>query len=337
MRMKTEPFAQARRAVLSGFLLCMLAAADSTTDAPAVGAPRTDWRLPLGESLVYRVYWGIIPIGKVRIVAHPYKQDGRDLLAVRYRARSNRVLAMLYPVDDTFEALIDPATMLPIRFSIYMQEGRHRKYEVTTFDHAGGTATINSLLKNKTERIPIDSDTRELMTFLYYMRKYNVEPGKEMQFRVMADEKIYDLWLKTRDYEKLSLPGFGPVQCMKIEPNAAFNGLFVRKGKMLVWTSNDKRNIFTRVEASLPVANVKAILTEVYGPPDDFWAKRTAELVREKKLGQDDSEVENSLRELDNPDFKMPEPPAPKAGKGNPAKENDDILLPDTAKTRETP
>lgn len=193
---------------------------------------------------------------------------------------------------------MDPATLLPIRFTISLREGRNRSEEITTFDHKHLTATWKSVTKSKTKTFAIEADSRDLISFLYFLRPRRFEEGQKYHFRPMADEKLYDLYLKSLKYEDVSLPGFGKVKSLKMEPSAAFNGLFIRKGRMWIWTSNDDRNVLTRVEASLPVANIKAILTEVHGGPVDFWSSTTEKLVRSGALESEEPEVEESLKGL---------------------------------------
>jgi biotin synthase-related radical SAM superfamily protein len=60
---------------------------------------------------------------------------------------------------------------------------------------------------------------------------------------------------------------------VRIEPDAAFQGLFVRKGKLTLWVSEDERRILTRVVAVIPVANVRIHLDRVLGPGNDRWVK----------------------------------------------------------------
>jgi hypothetical protein len=265
------------------------------------GISTNAWFPPVGEELVYRIYWGAIPIGKTAIITRWTEEDGRKLLAIRYRARSNKVLALIYPTDDSAETLIDPLTFLPIRFTLNLKEGRHRNYEVTTFDYQHLKATWRSLLKNQKKEFPIEADTRDLISFLYFMRQKHLEPEQNVHYRVMADEKLYDLWLGVRKYEKVKLPGFGEVDSLRIDPSAAFNGLFVRTGKMGVWVTNDRRNVFTKIEASLPVANVRALLSEVRGPQDDIWTQTTKKLIAEGRIEKDDPDVEKTLKELEAP------------------------------------
>jgi hypothetical protein len=81
--------------------------------------------------------------------------------------------------------------------------------------------------------------------------------------RVMADEKIYDLYVKVGRREDLDLPDLGRRQSIKLEPEAAFNGLFVRKGKLWMWVSDDADRFCTRLAAKVPVASVSLWLSEV--------------------------------------------------------------------------
>jgi hypothetical protein len=67
----------------------------------------------------------------------------------------------------------------------------------------------------------------------------------------MADDDIYDLWLRVKEQETVKLPVFGKVASVRVEPDAAFNGMFVRKGKLKAWVSADARRFVTRVVLTL--------------------------------------------------------------------------------------
>jgi len=260
--------------VVGGCLLAALPAriAGAPAQTPPAGPPL--W-FPVGEELVYRVYWGLVPVGTARSTTEWIEEDGRVLLAVRYRARSNRVLSRLYPVDDRVEAVIDPVAFRPVRFAKNLKEGRHRTDERTVFDYERLTAHWESRTKKKTKEYAIYEDTRDLVTFMYFMRAQRFTAGTSRRFRVMDDDKLYDLTVKALEEESVELPGFGKVACLKLEPEAEFQGLFVRKGRMFVWIAQGERMLVTKVVASLPVANVRAVLAEVRGPGQDFWVARS--------------------------------------------------------------
>ncbi|MCS6771306.1 MAG: DUF3108 domain-containing protein [Kiritimatiellae bacterium] len=227
----------------------------------------------VGEELHYRIYWGVIYVGDSHVTTEWIEEDGRTLLRIRYRTRSNSFLDRIYPVDDTIEAVIEPHSFLPVRFEKRLSEGRYRADEVTVFDHAAGKAYWTNRRKNITKEFDIEPDTRDIVTFMYFMRQREFLPGEEASFRVMADEKIYDLFIKAGPVETLSMPKYGKVKSIRIVPEAAFQGLFVRKGRMTLWVSQDARRVATRIQASVPVANVHVNLYQVRGPGNDFWVQ----------------------------------------------------------------
>jgi hypothetical protein len=86
-------------------------------------------------------------------------------------------------------------------------------------------------------------------------------------------DKIYDLRVRVGAAETVELPLYGRVPSVRLDPEAAFQGIFVRKGKLTAWVSNDDRRLCTRIVGSVPVANINVVLTEVHGPGDDFWIR----------------------------------------------------------------
>ena len=238
--------------------------------------PGAHW--PVGERLVYRIYWGIIPVGLAVTTTEWMEEDGRRLLRIRFRSKSNRVLETVYPVDDSIISVIDPETFLPIRFEKNLSEGSHRYHEVTVFDRTNNVAHWESKIDGRTKTFPIKADTRDIPSFMYYMRSHTFTPDTREHFEVMADEKTYDLWVNVKKLETTQVPIYGDVECLKAEPEAAFNGLFVRdKGQMWLWVSTDERCIATRVAVQIPVAKAKIILEEVQGPGDDVWIRKARE------------------------------------------------------------
>jgi hypothetical protein len=229
---------------------------------------------PMGETLNYRIYWGVVPVGNSRATTEWIAEDGRTLIAIRMRTKSNNVLSTLYPVDDFLEAIIDPETFLPVRFSKKLSEGRYRADETTTFDHKNLKATWTSRLNHKVEEYKIDADTRDVVSFMYYMRRKQFEPDTVNKYRVMADDKIYDLIVKAQEVDTIKLEHFGKLPCLRFEPEAKFGGLFVRKGRMWMWVSQDTRRIATKISAQVPVASITLWLDQVSGPGDDFWVTK---------------------------------------------------------------
>lgn len=230
--------------------------------------PRPELWFPVGEKLTYRIYWGMFQVGITTATTGWIEEGGRTLLAIRFRTRTNRLIEKLYPVDDFLEAIIDPVTFLPVRFTKQLKEGRYRADETTEFDHARGVARWRSNMTDKKKTFDIEPDTRDVISFMYFMRSRPLKVGDTVHARVMADEKLYDLYVNVRRRENLKLPEMGRRQSVKLEPEAAFNGLFVRKGKLWMWVSDDKDRFCTKLSAKVPVASVSLWLSKVEVEPD---------------------------------------------------------------------
>jgi len=227
---------------------------------------------PVGEELVYSISWNGVPVAQVVATTEMDRLDGREVLAIRLRTKTHAFFNPIFKVEDFHESLIDPKTFLPIRYTKNLKEGRYRCHEVTTFDFATKKAHYEHQLKGKKKDYDIDADTRDLLSFMYFMRSTPLEEDQEPRYRMMADEKIYDLILHTYGTEKIDLPNYQEkVPSLKMFPEAMFDGLFVRKGKATLWVSRDPRRLLTFAKIKVPFGRARIKLHSVKGPGDDFW------------------------------------------------------------------
>jgi len=255
-----------------------------TTPATQPPAIASNLWFQVGEQLRYNIYWGFITVGESTVTTEWVNDEsGRTLLLIRYKTRTNGVVEKLYPVEDVQEALIDPETFLPVYYMKNSRQGKRKSHELTRFDHKNKKAYWQSFIKGKSSEIAIDSDTRDLITMMYHIRSMDYSVGTNMEMRVMSDQKIYDLFLKIPRKEVVELDKYGRVSSYLFDPEAAFDGLFVRKGKMYVWVSTDDRKICTKITAKVPVASIRIELKEVTGPGEDFWVGREKKGTPESK------------------------------------------------------
>lgn len=267
---------------------CFTATAKEADAEPRRGY---DFGFPVGEGLLYRAYWGVIPVASSVITNEWVEFNGKTCLAIRVRTQSNEFLSKIYPVDDFLESIVDPDTFLPLQFTKILREGRYHTHEVTTFDHKAGKAVWHRLKDGKRHELAIMPDTRDVLTFMYSMRpKDAFDPGTETTFQVMADEKIYELTVRADRIERFRVSRYGWLESVKVQPIAEFGGLFVRhKGNAWMWISQDPRRLVTKIAVRVPVASVNIVLADVTGPGDDFWVKPSS--VVESKADEPDKEV----------------------------------------------
>jgi len=234
--------------------------------------PDVELWFPVGEELIYRAYWGVLYVGDASITSSwVQEEDGRTVILLRVRAQSNRVLRTIFPVDNLMETRVDPETFLPISYLRRWRHGRREAHEVTTFDYAAGKAHFKDLLEDKEKEYEIAPDTRDLISFIYYMRSQQLEAGTTTEYRVMSDDKIYDLELEATTTERIRTSNHGYVDTLRVVPKAEFEGIVQDRGYSELWVSQDPRRLSVLIEVVVPVASVRLRLMEVRGPGEDAW------------------------------------------------------------------
>ncbi len=236
--------------------------------------PLPELWFPMGEEIDYEVFWGIFMVGEATAKAEWVERDGRRFISLRVDAKSNGLVEKLYPVKEFLETILDPVTFLPLSFEKDSYEGDRHYHEITTFDHETLKGHWRSLTKKDQKKdFDIEADTRDLMGLMYWIRKDPIQAGETRSYRVMTDDKMYELVVAASKKDEVRLKEYGKIGCVKMEPKGKFNGMFIRKGRMWLWLSDDERYTICRAVASVPVASIKIMLKEVRGPGDDFWVK----------------------------------------------------------------
>lgn len=265
-----------------------------------------DLWFPVGEELVYRLYWGIIPVGKSRVRTFwRDTPDGRRLV-IRYRTTTNRLFDRIYPVDDFAEAVIEPQAFLPDRFTLRMTRRRDACDQTASFDFAKGVCHWHSRCAGSTCTFAIKENSRDLISLMYYLRTAGVRAGERQRWQFAGDRGLVDLGLAGHGIEEVDLPLLGRVPCLRVEPQADFGGFLIEDGKVTAWISNDDRRLCTRLTIKAPLARVRVKLCQVFGPGEDYWTEATGRVSGEDACrGHED--VEASLAEP--PDRSVQDPP----------------------------
>jgi hypothetical protein len=198
--------------------------------------------------------------------------EGHEVLAMRITVNTFPFFDHICKVDDFYEGLIDPETFLPIRFEQNLKQRNYRRHDITTFDYQTLKAHYVHQGNGTQKTYDIEPGTRDILSFMYFMRSVSLEEDKETRCRVMSGAKIYDLFIKAFKIEPVDLEHYGKeISCLTVKPEAMFDGLFVRKGKATVWISRDPRHLLTYAKVSTPFGRVSLTLDEVRGPGTDFW------------------------------------------------------------------
>lgn len=226
-----------------------------------------------GENLVYRIHWGLIPVGESRITSEWIEEGGRRLIRIRLRTRTNKWMDKIHKIDDDVESIVEPDTFLPVRSVELVHDKDKNAEEMTRFDHAALVAHWQSSLDGRTSNYVIEADTRDVVSFLYFMRSKAFKPGDEALVTVAAFQALHQMRIRAEKIDEINLANYDSISCVLIRPEAVNASLFARKAPQRVWVSRDPRHLITRMDAKVPVGTVHLTLFEVSGPGNDFWVK----------------------------------------------------------------
>ncbi len=227
-----------------------------------------------GEALEYKVSWMGLPLAWSRSTTETFEEEGRRLVRIRMVSQTYKAYAHIYKVDDVTEVVVDPATGLPLRLDVVVNEGGISRSHFTTFHHEKKVAIFQDRISKDIREVPIEAGTRDLISFIYCSRFQELDRLAGMEHRVYVDGRVKKLGMAIREHDEIKLPQYGKVPSIEIEPIADFDGLFLRQGNIFFWISNRGRRVVTCIRAKVPVGNITARLEAVGGPGDDFWVQQ---------------------------------------------------------------
>jgi len=230
-----------------------------------------------GEVLEYKVSWMGLPLAWSKTTTETITEEGRELIRIRMVSKSYKAYTHIYKVDNATEVVVDPKTALPIRLDVRMNEGHLIKSHLTTFHHDKKIAVFKDRISKDIKEVDIHDNTMDVLGFLYSVRNQDLNTLAIQKHTLFVDGKLYELDLNIHRTRKIKLPHYGKIPSTEVEPIAEFDGLFIRKGKIMFWVSKENRRMVTCVKAKVAVGKVTVKLQKVSGPGNDLWIKNTNE------------------------------------------------------------
>lgn len=240
-----------------------------------------------GERLVYDVSWLGIKGGQATLEVRGVVQlDGQRAYHLVTTATSGPVLSKIYRVDDRTESYIALHPMRALRFEKHLREGRYRHSSQTEFDHEKGRASFRYLDFSRVPRevsrleeaerygtyvnqeFPLTPGALDELSVLYYVRTLPLASSTTVVTSVFASKKNWDLEVKVLRREPLET-ALGRRDTVVVEPLLKFEGIFQRKGRMIVWMTDDAERIPVQMKSEIIIGSFVASLTrrEVGTPP----------------------------------------------------------------------
>ena len=212
------------------------------------------FKIRVGEKLNFSVRWLGMEVGRAEAYVSGIEEiNGRKAYHIIAKARSNSLIDIVYPVRDEHHTYIDVEHLHSLRYEKIIQEGRYRADEVITFDQANHKALYYSRKNKSKKRSLISKDVQDELSSAYWFRLQPLEVGSTVHIATNADEKNWDLTVKILKKGKIDFGKLGTFEAFELEPSARFQGIFIRRGKIRGWISDDDERLPLMMKTKIPV------------------------------------------------------------------------------------
>ncbi len=251
---------------------CACAAAIAAAPGERASAPsaaRTEQRVPFapGERLSYDISWSSYLTAGTAVLSVQEKKAsyGSTAYYIVAEGQPTALLSKLYRLYYKADTLLDVFDLRPQRASVYSEEGRHRRFKITTFNAAAKSATYE-VRTDTTVRTPmtIARDTQDPLAAIYVLRAMTFKAGDRRTLPIADNGEQYTLDVTVGGPEKVEC-GLGAVPAWKLTPVARGAGPEARQ--LALWISDDSRRLPVKMSAELPVGRFEFTLRQAQTAP----------------------------------------------------------------------
>ncbi|GAB4489991.1 MAG: DUF3108 domain-containing protein [Thermodesulfovibrionales bacterium] len=214
------------------------------------------------ERFVYDLTWAGIKAGTATLEISEDK-DGYRIVST---AASANWVSVFYTVEDRIEAKLSKDSGFKFigrsrSYRVKIREGRHRRDKEVTFDHARRKALFADYLESKRKEYDIERDVFDPLSALFFIRLQKFQIGKSLHVDVFDSKKNWDVEVQVLRKERISTKA-GEIDTVVIKPLLQSEGIFNRKGDVIIWLTDDDRRIPVKLQSKVPVGSVNATLVE---------------------------------------------------------------------------
>jgi hypothetical protein len=217
-----------------------------------------------GETLVYDVSWSnIVAAGTVVMEVQDDKlPDGKDVFKFVVIGRSSGVVGKFFKVYDAVQSIFDPRDMQSLAYNIEENYGKKKKRRALIFDHAHKTV-VSRVNDDPPETLVVPEHVQDALSSFYYLRAVeNYKTDKTIVFDVYDSGKIWTVEVYTMGREIVKTPA-GEFSTVKIRTYPKYQGVFMNKGEVFIWLTDDSRKVPVLMKSKLTVGSFVFTLREM--------------------------------------------------------------------------
>src|SRR5262245_20944660 len=226
-------------------------AASPDSARPLAGAQSATLPFGAGERIAMRITYAHILAGRAVVSVASSDRDGRPTLEFVAEARSEGLVSWFFRVNDRTAATWDPATGCSLAIDKRLLEGRHSRTQSVRIDPASGIADVEDASISP-KRFDVPRCVLDVLSALFVARARGVPEKGEIALPIFDNGRAYSLGIRHVGRERLDLPPpLGKsVPTVIVEPLLLEGtGLFVKKGRLTIWLTDDARRIPVRMRS----------------------------------------------------------------------------------------
>jgi hypothetical protein len=223
---------------LAAILMCLCSAVAQSPPRPA----------PANESLSYTVEWRLLHAGNAVLDWSSASAGWRTKLSLQ----SVGLVSSLFKVNNTYSSNLNKDFCVESSV-LQVNEGSKRHEMRATFDGRKATYQDRDLVKNEmasaeTEVLPCEHD---VIGALYRLRATKLEPGQSTQIPISDGKKAVMAKVEAQERETVKTDN-GSYRTIRYEAFLFNNVLYRRRGRLLVWLTDDEHKTPVQIRVRLP-------------------------------------------------------------------------------------
>ena len=218
--------------------------------------PRGNEAFHAREILTYDISWSnVFSAGTVTTVVEKERlAEGREVFRFVVTGRSVGVVDKVFPVNDRVESVYDPLLMQSLSYSLKESYGRRKRIRVMEFDPAKKTVATK-LNEDPTETLTAPEHVQDSLSAFYYLRtKEDLVIGKHFDIDVVDGDKNWLIEVYVLGKETITTPA-GAFATVKVKTHPLYKGVFMNKGEVYAWLTDDSRKIPVLMKGKIKVGS----------------------------------------------------------------------------------
>jgi hypothetical protein len=230
-----------------------------------------------GEKLTYSISWSDVLEAGVAVleVKDDTTTEGERTYRIISRTHSVGMVDAFYPVMDIVESVVNADGMYSLLFTLKESHGTKKREREMAFDHKNGKVKV-SVNNGVPENFSVPDRVQDALSSLYYVRtRQDFIIGKPIFVDVHDSDKTWSVEIQMLGKEKIKTPA-GEFDTIKIKTYPKYEGVFMHKGEIFIWFTDDTRRIPVRMQSRISIGSIMATLSEIQGEKTiDDLNKRT--------------------------------------------------------------